>query len=166
MDWIHNGNEAAARVGALLLQRGWTLSGAESCTGGLVGHYLTNIAGSSAYFMGGVLAYANQAKQELLGVCEEALRTVGAVSAEVALAMARGARQRLHTDVAYAVTGIAGPGGGTPTKPVGTVYTAVVTPLGEWVEHHLWQEDRETNKQLSALAVLDLIEHRLREPEA
>ncbi|MCD6519669.1 MAG: CinA family protein [Anaerolineae bacterium] len=151
----------AAEIGTLLKQRGWTLATAESCTGGLVSHAITNISGSSTYFMGGVVAYDNKVKRRLLEVPEEWLRQYGAVSRQVALAMARGVRRLLGTDVGISVTGIAGPTGGTPEKPVGTVFIAVVSPLGEEVEHHLWEEDRLGNKRLSAEAVLTLLKRHL-----
>lgn len=110
------------RLAALLRGSGKTLGLAESCTGGLVAARITSLAGSSAYFSGGVVAYANQVKQGLLGVPELLLLQFGAVSEEVARAMAEGARQALGCDVALSVTGIAGPDGGTTAKPVGTVY--------------------------------------------
>ncbi len=149
--------ELAERAGVALRERGWTVGTAESCTGGLIGHALTDIAGSSDYLLGGVIAYANQVKQALLGVPEELLQTHGAVSREVALAMAHGARRLLGVDVAISSTGIAGPTGGTPHKPVGTVYVAVVSPLGEACAHHVWMLDRVGNKRLSAEAGLELL---------
>jgi PncC family amidohydrolase len=115
------------------------------------------VSGSSAYFVGAVVSYANELKRDLLRVSEDDLNAHGAVSAQVALAMARGARHALGTDVGYAVTGIAGPTGGTPQKPVGTVYIAVSSPLGDRVEHHLWDADRAGNKQRSAEAALRLM---------
>lgn len=147
----------AAEVGALLQAKGWTLATAESCTGGLIGHAITNVAGSSSYFLGGIIAYANEAKCRLLGVPQALLTAYGAVSREVALAMAQGARQALGADVAVSATGIAGPSGGSIEKPVGTVYIAVSTPLGEACEHHLWPLDRLGNKLLSAEAGLRLL---------
>ncbi len=147
----------AAEVGACLLARGWTLATAESCTGGLVGHAITNVAGSSAYFLGGIIAYSNEAKRQLLGVPEALLAAYGAVSREVALAMARGARQAFGADVAISTTGIAGPSGGTAQKPVGTVYIAVSTPLGDLCRHNQWALDRLGNKLLSAEAGLRLL---------
>src|SRR5512135_3003758 len=101
-------------IGSLLRKQNWTISIAESCTGGLVAHRITNVPGSSDYFLGGVVAYAYEAKVAQLGVSWETLRAYGAVSRETALAMARGARRTLEADVAVSVTGIAGPGGGLP----------------------------------------------------
>lgn len=144
-------------VGDLLSQRGWTLAVAESCTGGLLGHRITNVSGSSAYFEGGVLSYSNEAKELILGVPRETLVQHGAVSGETALAMARGARRLFGTDIAVAITGIAGPAGGTPDKPVGLVYTALAAAAAELLEEHLWSGDRAANKQQSAEAALELL---------
>ncbi|MFP3896037.1 MAG: CinA family protein [Anaerolineales bacterium] len=153
--------EIAARIGILLKEWGWTLAVAESCTGGLVGSAITDISGSSDYFLGGVIAYANRIKRDMLGVEERLLEAHGAVSEEVAGAMARGVREALTVDVGLAVTGIAGPTGGTPEKPVGTVFIAASTPSQERVEHHRWSSDRKGNKRLSAEAVLRLLEEML-----
>jgi PncC family amidohydrolase len=147
----------AFEIGPLLIARGWTLATAESCTGGLMGHAITDISGSSAYFKGGIISYANEIKHRLLNVPEEMLAAHGAVSREVALQMARGARVALGVDVSIAATGVAGPLGGTPAKPVGTVYVAVSSPLGELCEHHVWDGDRIANKRLSAEAGLRLL---------
>ena len=154
----------AARVGELLQARGWTCATAESCTGGLVGHYLTNISGSSSYLLGGLIAYADRIKIDLLGVPQSVLTAHGAVSTQVAVAMAQGARRLLSTDLAVSVTGIAGPLGGTPAKPIGTVYIAVSSPLGDMVRHFQWGEDREGNKRLSAEAALNLVIEQLEAP--
>ena len=147
---------AAIEIGERLLAQGWTLATAESCTGGLIGHLLTNVAGSSRYFEGGIMAYAYSAKRNLLGVSQADLDNHGAVSRQVVMQMARGARQALGTDVGVAVTGIAGPGGGTPTKPVGTVYVGLSTPRTETYGHYVWDADREGNKWRSASAALEL----------
>ncbi len=149
-----------AVVGRLLRARGWTLALAESCTGGLVGHRLTQVSGSSAYFERGFIVYSNEAKRELLGVPESVLRKHGAVSAACAEAMARGARERTATDVAVSVTGIAGPDGGTSTKPVGTVFVGLADARGAVVERHRFDRDREGNKALSAARALDLLRRR------
>lgn len=150
-------NALSAEVGRHLRQRGWTLAVAESCTGGLLGHLITATPGSSDYFLGGVIAYANEVKQNLLGVRAETLQTHGAVSRETAIEMARGVRDLLHADVALAITGIAGPGGGTAEKPVGLVYIAIALPEGESCERHVWPGDREENKYRSANAALELL---------
>src|SRR5262245_14722670 len=148
------------QVGRLLRARGWTVALAESCTGGLVGHRLTQVGGSSAYFERGFVVYSNDAKQTLLGVPEAVLREDGAVSAACAEAMARGARERAGTDVGVSVTGIAGPDGGTPTKPVGTVFVALADARGAVVERYRFDRDREGNKALSAVRALDLLRRR------
>ncbi len=116
-----------------LRERGLTLASAESCTGGLIAKRITDLGGCSDVFMGGCVTYSNEAKMELLGVKEETLRAHGAVSEETAREMARGVRERLGTDIAVSSTGIAGPSGGTPEKPVGTVYVGISTPHGEKV---------------------------------
>ena len=145
------------KIGLLLVEQGLTLATAESCTGGLVAHRITNVPGSSVYFVGGIVAYANEAKESLLGVQTETLAAHGAVSEEVAREMARGARQRLGADVAVAITGIAGPSGGTPDKPVGLTYVALSAPAVELVERHVWTQGRQENKQASAEAALRLV---------
>ncbi|MDW8058744.1 MAG: CinA family protein [Thermomicrobium sp.] len=134
-----------------------TLATAESCTGGLIGHLVTSVPGSSEYYVGGVIAYSNRVKQEFLGVPEAVLRTVGAVSRECAEAMARGARERFGTDYAVATTGIAGPGGATPTKPVGLVYVACAGPDGVIVEEHRFGGTRWENIEQAAEAALRLL---------
>lgn len=149
--------ELAARVLERCAARQLTLATAESCTGGLVAHVLTEIAGSSVVVRGGVVAYADDVKRDTLGVPAEVLAAHGAVSAQVALAMAGGARRVLGTDLAVAVTGIAGPAGGTPEKPVGLVYVAIAGPEGSEVERHQWPGDRSANKRASAQAALELV---------
>jgi PncC family amidohydrolase len=141
-------------VGALLRQRIWRLAVAESCTGGLVGHLLTNVPGSSDYFLGGVISYANEAKQRLLGVRPETLQTYGAVSRQTVLEMAQGVRQLLSADVGLSVSGIAGPGGGSPEKPVGLTWVGLNAPGHEMAWQHFWDGDRLRNKEFSAQAVL------------
>jgi len=151
------------RIGQLLLAQGLTLATAESCTGGLVAHRITNVSGSSAYFSGGFVTYSNEAKERFLGVRHETLLVHGAVSEETAREMAWGARQQMGVDVAVAVTGIAGPTGGTPEKPVGLVYIALSGPAGERCRRFVWQDDlgapsrRLANKVQSAEAVLQLL---------
>jgi len=130
-------------VGRLLAERGLTVAVAESCTGGLIAHRLTNVPGSSRYFLGGVVAYANEVKERMLGVRPETLRQHGAVSRETALEMARGVRRLLGADIALSATGIAGPAGGTPEKPVGLVYVALAAEDCERCERHIWQSGRD-----------------------
>ena len=144
-------------VGQMLVARKLKLATAESCTGGLVGHRLTNVPGSSGYFEGGIIAYSYEAKERLLGVHHDTLYEHGAVSAETALEMARGARKALGTDIGIAVTGIAGPGGGLPGKPVGLVYIALSARTCERVEHFVWNSDRESNKMQSAEVALAML---------
>lgn len=146
-----------AKLGSALNSRGWTLALGESCTGGLIAHRITEIPGSSEYFLGGVVAYSNLIKESLLNVQIETLEAVGAVSEETAREMARGAREVMRAAVGVAVTGIAGPGGATEGKPVGLTFISVSTPDGEWVERHVFEGDRHANKQASAEAALKLL---------
>jgi nicotinamide-nucleotide amidase len=142
---------------ALCRSRRLTLATAESCTGGLVAERITRIPGSSDVFLGAVVAYANQVKEAALGVSSELLARHGAVSAEVAGAMASGARERLGADVVIADTGIAGPSGGTPDKPVGLVYVAVETPDATRVIDFNYPADREAIRSRAAVAGLHLV---------
>jgi PncC family amidohydrolase len=144
-------------VGEKLRAFGWTLAVAESCTGGLIGHLLTNIPGSSDYFLGGIIAYSNHAKEHLIGVQRESLETFGAVSEEVALEMAIGARVRLGADFGASVTGIAGPGGDSPEKPLGLTFIAISGDDFELVRKYTWEGNREDNKMMSAHATLKLL---------
>jgi PncC family amidohydrolase len=144
-------------VGRILQERGQTLAAAESCTGGLVGHRLTNVPGSSEYFLGAIVAYSYEAKERLLGVRHQTLYEHGAVSRETVVEMARGARQAFRADLGLAVTGIAGPGGGLPDKPVGLTWIALSTRDGEWTERHVWDGDRLQNKADSVEAALGLL---------
>jgi nicotinamide-nucleotide amidase len=142
-------------VGRLLRQRGQTLAVAESCTGGLIGKMLTDASGSSDYFRGGVLAYANDLKRDLLGVNESMLIEHGAVSEPVAQAMAEGVRLRANADYALSVTGIAGPTGGTQEKPVGLVYLALASEEGTQVFRHLLPGTREIVRLRVALTAMN-----------
>ncbi len=144
-------------VGRLLTQRGLTLAVAESCTGGLIGHRITNVPGSSAYYEGSITAYSYAVKELILRVRHDTLYHYGAVSEQTAREMARGVCRAFRADVGLAVTGIAGPGGGMPEKPVGLVYIALAAPDGEWVERHVWSGNRWENKARSAEATLDLL---------
>jgi nicotinamide-nucleotide amidase len=153
----HDERSTAELVLDLLRERGLTLGTAESCTGGLVAARLTDVPGSSDVFLGSVVAYANEVKRDRLGVPEQVLRDHGAVSAEAAAAMAAGARDALGVDVAVAVTGVAGPGGGTPEKPVGLVFLHAVGPGGELARRLDVPGDRETIRLRSAVAALHLV---------
>jgi nicotinamide-nucleotide amidase len=145
----------------LMVAGGATLAVAESCTGGLLGAAITAQDGSSKYFRGGVLSYANDAKRDLLGVDADALATHGAVSRLVAEQMARGARERLGADHALAVTGVAGPGGGTADKPVGTTWIALAGPGGVAAGRYRFRADRERNRRLATQAALDMLRRSL-----
>jgi PncC family amidohydrolase len=148
-------------VQAVAIERGRSVATAESCTGGLVGHILTEVPGSSAYYLGGVVSYADDVKVGALGVQADVLAAHGAVSEPVAAAMAEGARVRLGADLAAAVTGIAGPAGDTPDKPLGLTFVAVADAGGVTVERHVWHGDRSANKRSSAAAALALLLARL-----
>jgi PncC family amidohydrolase len=145
------------RVGFALNEKGWTLGLGESCTGGLIAHRITDIPGSSDYFLGGVMAYSNAVKEALLGVKSETLQAVGAVSEETAREMARGASRVVSSDVGLSVTCIAGPGGGTEEKPVGLTFIGASTPEGEWSERHVFQGDRQSIKGSASDAALKLL---------
>jgi nicotinamide-nucleotide amidase len=146
----------------LLARFGRTVATAESCTGGLIGHLITNVPGASAVFTRGYITYANSAKLEMLGVSAALLEGHGAVSKEVCTAMVEGCLQRAETDYAVAVTGIAGPDGGTVDKPVGTVYIGVASKDGQptVVQRHLFAYERETFKAVVAQTALDLVRQR------
>ena len=144
-----------------LRQRGQTLATAESCTGGLVSARLTDVAGASDAFVGGVVSYSNEVKENQLGVPLDVLIEHGAVSEEVARAMAAGARTRLEADWGIGITGIAGPGGGTEDKPVGLVHWAVAGPNGVWAAHRVFPGDRSVVREWSLNSSLDLLRRRL-----
>lgn len=144
-------------VGRLLKPRRFKLAVAESCTGGLIGHRITNVPGSSAYYQGSVTAYSCEIKELILHVQHDTLYRYGAVSKQTALEMAQGVRRAFRADIGLAVTGIAGPDGGMLGKPVGLVYTALAASDGEWVERHIWGGSRWENKAHSAEAALDLL---------
>ena len=141
-------------AGKLLRQQGLRLAVAESCTGGLVGHLITNVPGSSTYYMGSVTAYAYEAKVRLLGVRWETLEKYGAVSKETVLEMACGVRRALAADIGAAVSGIAGPGGGTPDKPVGLAWVGLSAAGVDEAWRFFWEGDRVFVKEQSAQAVL------------
>ena len=142
-------------AGRALRQCGLTVATAESCTGGMLGSALTQLAGSSAFFLGGVMAYANEVKEKLLGVKTATLARVGAVSPEVACQMAEGVRTRTGADIALATTGIAGPEGGTPDKPVGLVYIGLAGDKGVEAQRFQFYGGRESVRQLTVNAALD-----------
>jgi nicotinamide-nucleotide amidase len=145
------------RVGRLLTEQKKTLALAESCTGGLITHRLTNVPGSSAYIIAAVVAYAYEAKVAALGVTWDTLQKHGAVSRETVSEMARGARERFSATLGLAVTGIAGPGGGMPEKPVGLTYIGLAATDQVIVEKHIWQGDRLQIKEQTAEAALKLL---------
>jgi len=154
----------AERLQGLCLGRGLTVATAESCTGGLIAAVVTEVAGSSGYFRGGLVTYADEAKRDLLGVPEATLAAHGAVSAQTALAMASGARERLGAALAVSVTGIAGPDGGSDEKPVGLVYVGLADAAGAEVRKFQWAGDRSANRSAAARAALEWLIERASEP--
>lgn len=156
-----DGETLESAVAKACLARGVTLASAESCTGGLIAHRLTNIPGSSEFFLRGYVVYTEQAKIEDLGVRPETVAEFSVYSAEVAKEMAEGVRRRSRTDFGLAVTGIAGPGGGTPDKPVGLAYIALASAENTIVQRHFWKGEREQIKDRVASAALRLLWKRL-----
>ena len=150
-------NPSEVVIGRLLREKNLKLATAESCTGGLIADRITNVPGSSEYFRGGIVAYAYEAKVALLNVSWDTLRMYGAVSKETVIEMARGVRISLGADLALSVSGIAGPGGGLPDKPVGTTWIGLSTTEGDWARKFVWQGDRIENKALSADAALQFV---------
>jgi nicotinamide-nucleotide amidase len=148
-------------IGDLLRQKGLTLGIVESATGGLISHRITNIAGSSDYYRGSVTAYSNEVKVRVVGVKEATLNQYGAVSAEVAQEMAGGARKILNTDICLTDTGIAGPGGAEPEKPVGLFYIGLSHKGGTYSREHNFNGNREQNKQSAAEAALNWLKEDL-----
>jgi nicotinamide-nucleotide amidase len=144
-------------IGKLLRRQNKTLSTAESCTGGYIAHLITSVPGSSDYFKGSIIAYANEAKESLLGVRHQSLVDYGAVSEQVVKEMAIGARARLRTDYAIATSGIAGPGGGTDDKPVGTIWIAIATPEKTWADRFMMSNHRERNILRTAATALNML---------
>lgn len=144
-------------VGQKLRDKNLTLGSAESCTGGQIADRLTNVAGSSNYFEGGIVAYAYKAKVSLLNVSWDTLRKYGAVSEEIVIEMARGARTALGTDIAVSVSGIAGPGGGLPDKPVGTTWIGLSVKEGDWARKFRFDGDRLQNKNKSVDAAFQMV---------
>ena len=150
------GVELEDAVGSLLIKNRKTIATAESCTGGLIGDRLTNISGSSLYYKGGIVAYSNSVKEKTIGVKKETLDSVGSVSEETALEMARGIRNKLNADIGLSTTGIAGPKGGTKEKPVGLVYIAISYDRGEKVYRFVFTPYRKTNKLMTSQAALNI----------
>jgi len=147
----------ADEVGELLRSKGLTIAVAESCTGGRLGDTITDVAGSSDYFLGGVISYSNESKQMLLGVDASVLRSKGAVSEEVAIQMASGVRTALNSKVGVGITGIAGPSGGTSEKPVGLVYIAVCSKGATVCVRSVFDGSRAEVKKRSVVKALDMI---------
>lgn len=145
------------QLGRIFSAKKLTLATAESCTGGLLASRLTDVAGSSGYFLGGVVSYAYSAKETLLGIEHALLVAEGAVNETVAQQMARSVRERLGADVAVSITGVAGPTGGTPEKPVGLVWIGLADAQGERAERYLWASDRIGNKRQSVEKALQLL---------
>lgn len=156
-----DGQEMEEVVGALLKQRRLTLAVAESCTGGMIGSRITNIAGSSEYFERGAVVYSNKAKTEMLGVPGELIEKHGAVSREVAAAMAKGIREKAGTHLGLSVTGIAGPSGGTKEKPVGLVYVALATEREVKVQEHRFPGNRQHIRKRASQTALDMVRRHL-----
>ena len=148
---------AAERLVSLLTARQMTCATAESCTGGGIGAAITSISGASAVYKGGIISYANEAKGNLLGVKSETLAQHGAVSPETAAQMAQGARQRLKVDLAVSVTGVAGPTGGTPEKPVGLVWFGIASARGTFTEKHIFAGDRAAIRAATAEQAMELL---------
>ena len=150
--------QVAAILVELLKAKGLTCATAESCTGGGVGHAITAVPGSSAVYLGGVVSYDNSVKENVLGVKPNTLNTVGAVSSECAAQMAEGVRKLLKADIAVSITGIAGPDGGTPEKPVGTVWFGLATKDRTRTEHALFIGDRETVREKAITHALGMLQ--------
>jgi PncC family amidohydrolase len=144
-------------LGRFLRQRGLKLAAAESCTGGLLADHVTDVPGSSDYFIGGVVSYSYEAKVALLHVSWDTLRLHGAVSRETAVEMARGVRTNLGADIGVSVTGIAGPAGGMPEKPVGTTWIGLSARDGDWARKFVWKGLRRANKEASVQAALQFV---------
>ena len=159
--YSRNGDPIEVVVGNLLRDRRATVSVAESCTGGMLGERLTSVPGSSDYFVGGFITYADAMKVELLGVPAEVLEQHGAVSQETAEAMAAGARRRTGSTYALSITGVAGPDGGSEAKPVGSVYIAIADEAGVYTEHRRFLGDRQRIRTFTAQMALDLLRRRL-----
>ena len=154
---IPNELSLEAEIGTILRSRGLKLATAESCTGGLVADRITDVPGSSDYFIGGVVAYAYEAKVALVHVSWDTLRQHGAVSRETVIEMARGVRTALGANIGVSISGIAGPGGGLPDKPVGTTWIGLSATDGDWARKFVWDGDRRANKEASAEVALQFL---------
>ena len=165
---MKNNDLLEVQIGELLIQKGLKLILAESCTGGLISHRITNVAGSSEYFLGSLVSYSYETKEEWLGVRHSTISIYGAVSRETVLEMARGARNSLKKHfpiegvIGLSVSGIAGPGGGTPDKPVGMVWIGLSAEGSEDAWQFLWKGTREENKAQSAQKALEILGEYLR----
>jgi nicotinamide-nucleotide amidase len=148
-------------IGDMLVERGLTIAVAESCTGGLIGNLLTDVPGSSRYFMGGIIVYSNRSKVDLLGVSPETIETYGAVSTQTAEEMAHGVKKRFNSHMGLSVTGIAGPDGGTKEKPVGTVFIGMIAEKDLFSGGYRFNGDRGRVKQQSALTALEWVKRYL-----
>jgi nicotinamide-nucleotide amidase len=148
-------------VGMYLVMKSATISTAESCTGGMIAERLTDVPGSSRYFLSGLVCYSNESKMELAGIPPLLLEMQGAVSAEVARGLAEGIRARAGTTIGVGVTGIAGPTGGSAEKPVGTVHVAVATPTGTEHRQFLFPGDRDKIRWQASQAALDMVRREL-----
>lgn len=157
MSGFADAERLAAVAGEALRTRGFDLAVAESCTGGLLAGALTAIPGSSDYVKGGIVSYANEVKEQLVGVASSLIQQHGAVSEPVARAMAEGVRDRMRAAVGIGVTGIAGPGGGSAEKPVGLVYVAVATPGGTRIRRDVWPGSRAEVREAGVRAALELL---------
>ena len=151
-----NGDILEGVLAERLIYRKLTIATAESCTGGLIGKRLTDVAGSSRYFLGSITAYSNKLKTDLLGVSENTIEKYGAVSEEVALKMAEGVQNNTHADIGVSTTGISGPGGGSEKKPIGLVYIAVVTPDISKVKKYIFRVKRKIHREIATTAALNI----------
>lgn len=158
--------DLAVAIGDLLRAKHWKLALAESCTGGLIASHITDVAGSSEYFLGSVVAYAYEAKEGLLQVPHDLLLAYGAVSEPIARELAKNARLKFGADVAVGITGIMGPGGATPTKPLGLTYIALSAPHTNLCHKFVWNGNRLQNKEDSANAALEMLYKFLHEDAA
>jgi PncC family amidohydrolase len=145
------------QIGTIMRQRGLKLATAESCSGGLLADHITDVPGASDYFVGGVVAYAYEAKVALLHVSWDTLRLHGAVSQSTVVEMARGVRTALGADIGVSVSGIAGPAGGLPDKPVGTTWIGLSARDGDWARRFVWEGDRRRNKESSSQAAMQFV---------